>query len=118
MNNRPQECAASGAEHRDGPNGPDGETQCAYCGQPPIGYTDEEVAALNEEAEAEAFVAAEVAACSEYLAREWPDTPMTSETRAIVQSAWIERAQRARDERDRLISAHAYELEERDDASR
>lgn len=32
---RPQECAASGAGHRDGPHGPGGEMQCAYCGQPP-----------------------------------------------------------------------------------
>ena len=32
---RPQECGASGAGHMDGPNGPKGEVQCAYCGQPP-----------------------------------------------------------------------------------
>lgn len=37
---RPQECAASGAEHSDGPHGPNGETQCAYCGQPPGGETE------------------------------------------------------------------------------
>lgn len=32
---RPQECAASGAGHSDGPHGPHGEVQCAYCGQSP-----------------------------------------------------------------------------------
>jgi hypothetical protein len=32
---RPQECAASGAGHSDGAHGPNGEAQCAYCGQPP-----------------------------------------------------------------------------------
>jgi hypothetical protein len=32
---RPQECAASGAGHNDGPHGPNGETQCAYCGLAP-----------------------------------------------------------------------------------
>lgn len=32
---RPQECAATGAGHHDGPYGPKGQRQCHYCGQPP-----------------------------------------------------------------------------------
>lgn len=35
LKHRPAECTASGAGHADGPHGPHGEVQCAYCGRAP-----------------------------------------------------------------------------------
>lgn len=51
--------------------------------------------ALAEEADAEAFVSAEHAAADQYLADEWSHYAISDETRAIVRSAWTERASRA-----------------------
>jgi hypothetical protein len=61
--------------------------------------TPEAIAAHEAaEAEAEAFVNAEHAAFSQWLAQEWPHGELTDEGRAIARAAWTERARRATEE--------------------